>query len=236
MAQRRYDEAYERDRRDRRRDPRDIQRDPEPRDRDHRRVAGRDQDSMDYSRDAYADLRTTRDPTSRPAYSYGDQNDRDDPSSRAGYLGDPRDRYRQPINLQSGRREEPSSPLNDYFLPGEDINREVIQYDICRYLGNDATVRPYIHRDGRRGYLITAYRALTTVSTVQIIEREGEVRADTRGHRRRSSRSKRTQKGSKLNKPKDDSFLVSQACHSEPQLLSMTDNARDDQMLHRQDM
>jgi hypothetical protein len=52
----------------------------------------------------------------------------------------------------------------EYFLPSEDINREVIQYDICRYLGNDATVRPYQHADGRQGYLIKARRALTTVS------------------------------------------------------------------------
>jgi hypothetical protein len=72
-------------------------------------------------------------------------------------------------------------PTNDYFLPGEDISREVITADICRYLGPDALVRPYRHQDvskppnsfdlallslkqGRSGYLITAYRALTSVS------------------------------------------------------------------------
>ena len=72
------------------------------------------------------------------------------------------------------------APTNDYFLPGEDISREVITADICRYLGPDALVRPYRHPDvsssnsfdpamlslkqGRTGYLITAYRALTSVS------------------------------------------------------------------------
>ena len=72
------------------------------------------------------------------------------------------------------------APTNDYFLPGEDISREVITADICRYLGPDALVRPYRHQDvsspnsfdpamlslkqGRHGYLITAYRALTSVS------------------------------------------------------------------------
>jgi hypothetical protein len=88
----------------------------------------------------------TRDPASRPVHSYADQNDRDESPPR-GYMDDPRDRRRPPIDLQSGRREEPSSRYQDYFLPGEDINREVIQYDICRYLGNDATVRPYNHPD-----------------------------------------------------------------------------------------
>lgn len=67
-------------------------------------------------------------------------------------------------------REFRSRP-NDYFLPGEDINREVIQADICRYLGSDATVRPYTHQDGRQGYLIRAYRALTTVGNTQMVEK-----------------------------------------------------------------
>lgn len=34
---------------------------------------------------------------------------------------------------------------NEYFIPGEGISREVIQADICRYLGNDALVRPGNH-------------------------------------------------------------------------------------------
>jgi hypothetical protein len=72
--------------------------------------------------------------------------ERDDVPSRP-YLDDTRERHRPPIDLQSQRREEPSSRYQEYFLPGEDIHREVIQYDICRYLGNDATVRPYQHAD-----------------------------------------------------------------------------------------
>lgn len=67
-------------------------------------------------------------------------------------------------------REFRSKP-NEYFLPGEDISREVIRADICRYLGSDATVRPYTHTDGRQGYLIQAYRAPTTVSNTQIAEK-----------------------------------------------------------------
>lgn len=38
-------------------------------------------------------------------------------------------------------------PSNDYFLPEEGISREVIQAEICRYLGPDALVRPYRHQD-----------------------------------------------------------------------------------------
>ena len=34
---------------------------------------------------------------------------------------------------------------NEYFVPGDGISREVIQADICRYLGNDALVRPGNH-------------------------------------------------------------------------------------------
>ncbi|KAJ6022271.1 hypothetical protein N7540_007775 [Penicillium herquei] len=50
---------------------------------------------------------------------------------------------------------------NEYFIPGEGISREVIQADICRYLGNDALVRPGSH-GGRQGFFIRAYRNLTS--------------------------------------------------------------------------
>ncbi|KAJ5108525.1 hypothetical protein N7456_005200 [Penicillium angulare] len=50
---------------------------------------------------------------------------------------------------------------NEYFIPGDGISREVIQADICRYLGNDALVRPGSH-GGRQGFFIRAYRNLTS--------------------------------------------------------------------------
>ncbi|KAJ5104542.1 hypothetical protein NUU61_001889 [Penicillium alfredii] len=50
---------------------------------------------------------------------------------------------------------------NEYFIPGDGISREVIQADICRYLGNDALVRPGSH-GGRPGFFIRAYRNLTS--------------------------------------------------------------------------
>lgn len=35
-----------------------------------------------------------------------------------------------------------TSRQNEYFVPRDGIDREVISADICRYLGNDALVRP----------------------------------------------------------------------------------------------
>ncbi|KAF9895259.1 hypothetical protein FE257_000161 [Aspergillus nanangensis] len=49
---------------------------------------------------------------------------------------------------------------NEYFVPGDGINRDVIQADICRYLGNDALVRPGAH-NGHLGFYLRAYRNLT---------------------------------------------------------------------------
>ena len=52
----------------------------------------------------------------------------------------------------AGRHQRPNAPpqppaagvprQNEYFLPRDGIDREVITADICRYLGPDALVRP----------------------------------------------------------------------------------------------
>ncbi|KAH8660749.1 hypothetical protein BGZ60DRAFT_112535 [Tricladium varicosporioides] len=60
-----------------------------------------------------------------------------------------------------------SARTNEYFVPKDGIDREVITADICRYLGNDALVRPGNYenpqtRQIQQGYFITAYRNLTT--------------------------------------------------------------------------
>ncbi|KAF4632792.1 hypothetical protein G7Y89_g5333 [Cudoniella acicularis] len=60
-----------------------------------------------------------------------------------------------------------SARTNEYFVPKDGIDREVITADICRYLGNDALVRPGSYenpgtRQIQQGYYITAYRNLTT--------------------------------------------------------------------------
>jgi hypothetical protein len=55
----------------------------------------------------------------------------------------------------SGRKERPSSKKNSasdssrrstFFINGEGIDREVITTDICRYLGNDALVKPGVYK------------------------------------------------------------------------------------------
>ncbi|ATY61807.1 transcription factor [Cordyceps militaris] len=60
-----------------------------------------------------------------------------------------------------------STRMNEYFVPRDGIDREVISADICRYLGNDALVRPGHYENPQtgqtvQGYYITAYRNLTT--------------------------------------------------------------------------
>ncbi|KAH0548005.1 hypothetical protein GP486_008254 [Trichoglossum hirsutum] len=61
----------------------------------------------------------------------------------------------------------PQPRTNQYFIPGDGISREVITADICRYLGNDALVRPGQYQvrrvSARDGFYITAYRNLTSV-------------------------------------------------------------------------
>ncbi|KAI1006986.1 hypothetical protein K3495_g1229 [Podosphaera aphanis] len=56
---------------------------------------------------------------------------------------------------------------NEYFVPKDGIDREVITADICRYLGNDALVRPGSYENPstgtvQQGFYITAYRNLTS--------------------------------------------------------------------------
>lgn len=59
------------------------------------------------------------------------------------------------------RRAAASARTNEYFVPKDGIDREVITADICRYLGNDALVRPGVY-ESRQGYYINAYRNLTS--------------------------------------------------------------------------
>ncbi len=117
-----------------------------------------------------------REVPSRSPYT-GDEPDFEVPPSRSRTTMDPpmsrdRDGYR------------PGAPgLSEYFCPGEGIEREVIQHEICKYLGQDATCRPgrnaevcradmVVHgkcryanaaAQGRSGYWVKAYRPFTTV-------------------------------------------------------------------------
>jgi hypothetical protein len=126
--------------------------------------------STQYSRDSRSSRSTQYSSDSRQSRST--QYSRDSDSSRpTQYSNDSRQSRSTQDSIDSRQIARESSLHRDYFLPGDDINREVISYEICRYLGNDAIVRPYRHPDGRHGYLITAYRAPTTVSNTYLVER-----------------------------------------------------------------
>jgi len=57
-----------------------------------------------------------------------------------------------------------TSRMHEYFVPRDGIDREVITADICRYLGNDALVRPGVYDVSIRIFclvrLLTATRTL----------------------------------------------------------------------------
>ncbi|KAK4936317.1 hypothetical protein LTR10_022794 [Elasticomyces elasticus] len=77
--------------------------------------------------------REVRQVPSRSPYPPRDEREYDVPPSRS----------RQPVDTPMSRGREPLRPeLNEYFCPGEGIDREVIQHEICKYLGQDATCRP----------------------------------------------------------------------------------------------
>lgn len=76
---------------------------------------------------------------------------------------------RKEMDIREQRRNAPPSQnrSHEYFVPKDGIDREVITADICRYLGNDALVRPGTYENPvtkmtQHGYYITAYRNLTS--------------------------------------------------------------------------
>lgn len=81
----------------------------------------------------------------------------------------------------------PSEKYNEYFLPREGISHEVIQTEISRFLGNDATVKRHRMQDGRDGYAIRAYRAPTTAMIQSLKEKTNEYERD-QGVRKRAGR------------------------------------------------
>lgn len=76
----------------------------------------------------------------------------------------------------SSRQEVPAirAPmLDEFFLDGAGINREVLQLSICRFLGSEATCRPHKH-EGRDGYKIKAIRTFTPAMLQDLRERSAE--------------------------------------------------------------
>ena len=73
-----------------------------------------------------------------------DRDDRRDRDRGERRRGDERDARREPA-----REREPTRPsrgggdgLNEFFIDGEGIHREVMQREICKYLGPEAYSRP----------------------------------------------------------------------------------------------
>lgn len=62
-----------------------------------------------------------------------------------------RDRRRTARDDRPPNRDDPPAPsrtgrgetLNDFFMDGKGIHREVLQREICKYLGPEARSRPY---------------------------------------------------------------------------------------------
>ena len=61
-----------------------------------------------------------------------------------------RDRARRDRDARDPTRDRPErdSRLNEFFVNGEGIHREVMQREICKYLGPEAYSRPGSHNVG----------------------------------------------------------------------------------------
>lgn len=72
-------------------------------------------------------------------------------STRGHTSRDDRDRRRPVRDDRPSIRDDPPAPsrggrgetLNDFFMDGKGIHREVLQREICKYLGPEAFSRPY---------------------------------------------------------------------------------------------
>lgn len=69
--------------------------------------------------------------------------------SPALFIMTTRDRVRDREDRER-RAQQAQARTNEYFVPKDGIDREVITADICRYLGNDALVRPGQYEVGHR--------------------------------------------------------------------------------------
>ncbi|EXJ62781.1 hypothetical protein A1O7_03220 [Cladophialophora yegresii CBS 114405] len=114
----------------------------------------------------------------RAPYTRGDDRDYiDPPLPRSRTAVDPpasRSRTAVDTPMRDDRiRDEPRTALGDYWCPGEGIEREVLQHEICKFLGQDATCRPGQDSRGRPGFWVRAYRPFTTAME-QTLREESE--------------------------------------------------------------
>jgi chaperone required for assembly of F1-ATPase len=72
---------------------------------------------------------------------------------------------------------------SQFFIDGDGIDREVITTDICRYLGNDALVRPGTHKVGLQTYLFEHLaRSFRAECLYRIQPRDGSRKASISPH------------------------------------------------------
>ncbi|KFY81626.1 hypothetical protein V500_11241 [Pseudogymnoascus sp. VKM F-4518 (FW-2643)] len=111
----------------------------------------------------------------------------------------------------------PKARLETYFVPGTGIDRDVITTDICRYLGNDAIVRPGRHKNAEgepvQGYFITAYRVLTTENLADIKADSAKWQAERQKYqqsetRHQASEYSHTTQGPKLQKDRYPTYAL----------------------------
>ncbi|KAI5812268.1 hypothetical protein BZA77DRAFT_147042 [Pyronema omphalodes] len=86
--------------------------------------------------------------------------------------------------------------LTPWFLDGEGIEHRVVQSDIPRYLGNDATVKRG-QKDGRSGYWYYSYRPLTTAMVRSLKDDSERYNNERRETRRRQGQDEVDYHGSK---------------------------------------
>lgn len=61
---------------------------------------------------------------------------------RTGTAGRDRERRNEERDYDERKEPAPTRKVNEYFIKGEGISREVLQGEICRFLGADAYSRP----------------------------------------------------------------------------------------------
>ncbi|KAL9044890.1 MAG: hypothetical protein Q9214_002004 [Letrouitia sp. 1 TL-2023] len=94
---------------------------------------------------SYRDSRVTRGDRERDQDRYNEREHRRERDGR-----DPaRDRRDYPETPRGGAQ------LNEFFVDGEGIHREVMQRELCKYLGPDALSRPGTY-NGAKGYIVRA--------------------------------------------------------------------------------
>ncbi|KAL8693764.1 MAG: hypothetical protein Q9218_001460 [Villophora microphyllina] len=109
----------------------------------------------------------------RPDRGAGRERERERVDDRRRETREPiRERERE-FSVRERERDFPPStrgaPLNEFFVDGEGIHREVMQRELCKYLGPDALSRPGAY-NGQKGYIVTAVRPFTSSSSQKMID------------------------------------------------------------------